>query len=137
MWPLTRPENCQPEVSTNPGAVPDVARRALAAASSSNPQLQFEKAWVEACLLSHALSFSPIVDHADDLSRTHRHLADVELAFSHADMSIARTAKAMHIHANTVTYRLDRWSKVACWKVRTFDGLIKSVIATRVADSSV
>ena len=21
MWPLTRPENCQPEVSTNPGAV--------------------------------------------------------------------------------------------------------------------
>lgn len=40
------------------------------------------------------------------------------------------TARA---HPNTVTYRLERWAELSGWDARSFDGLLRSVIALRLA----
>ncbi len=60
------------------------------------------------------------------------HLAETVMAFAAADMSIAAAALAVHLHANSVTYRLDRWSQLTRLEVRSFIGLWQSVIACRL-----
>jgi sugar diacid utilization regulator len=60
-------------------------------------------------------------------------LAETVLAFAAGDMSVARAGEALHLHANSVTYRLQRWALLVGWDPRTFDGLIRSVAACRLA----
>jgi hypothetical protein len=42
---------------------------------------------------------------------------------------IARAAEHLHLHPNSLSYRLDRWGTLTGWHPRTFDGLRKSVLA--------
>jgi DNA-binding PucR family transcriptional regulator len=63
----------------------------------------------------------------------HPHLAATVLAFARADMSVARAAEELHLHANSVTYRLQRWGRLTGWDPRTFDGLVRSVAVCRMA----
>jgi DNA-binding PucR family transcriptional regulator len=89
--------------------------------------------WPEACLLSEAARLEPLVAEASTAAVAHPHLAEAVLAFASADMSIARTAEELHLHANSVTYRLQRWEQLTGWDPRAFVGLTKSVAACRLA----
>ena len=109
------------------------ARLALAASTADRRVARFADVWAEACLLSEADRLTPLVATAAATAVEHSHLAETVLAFARADMSVARTAEAMHLHANSVTYRLSRWAQLTGWDPRRFDGLTRSVAACRLA----
>lgn len=107
------------------------ARLALAVTSAEQRVARFADVWAEACLLSQADRLQPLVGRAAATAEEHPHLAETVVAFAAADMSVARTAEALHLHANSVTYRLQRWGQLTGWDPKSFTGLIKSVAACR------
>jgi sugar diacid utilization regulator len=117
-----------------PGAALSVgdAGLALAVASAGRPVIRFADVWAEACLLSEASRLEPLVAAASGTASAHAHLAETVLAFAAADMSVARAADELHLHANSVTYRLQRWGRLTGWDPRTFDGLVRSVAVCRL-----
>jgi hypothetical protein len=112
------------------------ARLALALASFSAPVADFTDSWPQACVQAQAGMFPSLLEHAVETADAQPHLAHTVTAFAAADMSVARTAASMHLHANTVTYRLERWAALTGWSPRTFDGLTKSLAACRLARPS-
>ncbi|MFD9701448.1 PucR family transcriptional regulator [Lentzea sp. NPDC059081] len=110
------------------------ARMALAATSASHPVRTFEQDWHEAVLLAERPRYGGIVATAVETARAHPHLAETVLAFAAANMSIAATVPAVHVHANTVTYRLDRWSQLTGLDARSFAGLTHSVTACLLSE---
>jgi hypothetical protein len=109
------------------------ARLALSAASPDRPVARFADVWAEACLLTEAERLRPLVERASAVALAHTHLADAVLAFGRADMSVARTAEEMHLHANSVTYRLQRWERLTGWDPRTLAGVVRSTVACLLA----
>jgi len=109
------------------------ARLALAAADVDRPVVWFAEAWAEACLLAEQARLEPLLADAVRVGEAHPHLAETVLAFAASDMSVARTGETLHLHANSVTYRLQRWAQLVGWDPRSFDGLIRSVAACRLA----
>jgi hypothetical protein len=108
------------------------ARLALAAAPEGGGVARFADVWAQACLLAEAPRLEPLVAKASMTAAVHPHLAETVLAFAAADMSVARTAEALHLHANSVTYRLQRWAQLTGWDPRTFEHLVTSVTACRL-----
>ncbi|WP_347058224.1 helix-turn-helix domain-containing protein [Blastococcus sp. HT6-30] len=109
------------------------ARLALSATSDGRPVARFADVWAEACLLSEAARLEPLMTGGLETAAAHTHLAATVLAFAEADMSVARTAQELHLHANSVTYRLQRWARLTGWDPRTFGGLVKSEAICRLA----
>lgn len=110
------------------------ARLAFGCTSSRHPVRTFEQDWQEAVLLAERTRFGGLLAPAVEAARVHPHLAETVLAFAAGDMSIAATAPAVHLHANSVTYRLDRWSRLTGLETRSFIGLSHSVTACRLAE---
>ncbi|MFD2089955.1 helix-turn-helix domain-containing protein [Blastococcus deserti] len=108
------------------------ARLALGVASAGRRVVRFGDVWPEACLLSEGSRLGPLLTSASTTATTHPHLADAVLAFAAADMSVARAAEQLHLHANSVTYRLQRWGQLTGWDPRTFDGLVRSMAVCRM-----
>jgi PucR C-terminal helix-turn-helix domain/GGDEF-like domain len=108
------------------------ARLALAAVSPDRRVSRFADVWARASLLAQADRLEPLVGAASRTAADHPHLAETVLAFATADMSVARTAERLHLHANSVTYRLQRWAALTGWDPRTFEHLIASVTACRL-----
>ncbi|MTD54962.1 helix-turn-helix domain-containing protein [Amycolatopsis pithecellobii] len=118
------------------GAVLSVGDAELARAASApgSPASSLSETWYEACLLSNAQRLEPVLSANIHRASENPRLAQTVLTFAEGNMSIADTARLLNLHANTVTYRLDRWKKVTGWDPRTFDGLGKSVLACKIAD---
>ncbi|WP_411742559.1 helix-turn-helix domain-containing protein [Rhodococcus sp. IEGM 1318] len=53
---------------------------------------------------------------------------DAVRAFARSGFSVSAAARDIHLHANSVTYRLDRWQHLTGWDARTLDGLMKSIV---------
>lgn len=117
-----------------PGAVLSVgdARLAVSAASGERRVLSFADVWAEACLAAESARLEPLLARGTAVAAEHPHLASTVLAFMAADMSVARTADSLHLHANSVSYRLQRWGELSGWDPRTFDGLTRSAAACRL-----
>jgi sugar diacid utilization regulator len=109
------------------------ARLALAAASGERRLLSFADVWAEACLAAEAERLEPLLARGAAVAAAHPHLASTVLAYVAADMSLARTADELHLHANSVTYRLARWAQLSGEDPRTFTGLTRSAAACRLA----
>ncbi len=109
------------------------ARLAFSCTSTQRPVRLFERDWHEAILLAERDRLHALLAAAVEVAQANPHLAETVLAFAEADMSIAAAALAVHLHANSVTYRLDRWSQLTRLDVRSFIGLSQSVIACRLA----
>lgn len=118
-----------------PGAVLSLgdARLAVSAASGERRVLSFADVWAEACLAAESARLEPLLARGIAVATQHSHLASTVLAFMAADMSVARTADRLHLHPNSVTYRLQRWSELSGWDARSFDGLARSAAACRAA----
>ena len=110
------------------------ARLAFNCTSSTRPVRAFEYDWHEAVLLAERGRITALLAAAVQVAQSNPHLAETVLAFAAGDMSIAAAAQAIHLHANSVTYRLDRWSRLTGLAARSFDGLSQSVVACRLAD---
>ena len=109
------------------------ARLAFACTSTQHPVRTFEHDWNEAVLLAERARLDVLLAPTVEVAQANPHLAETVLAFAAADMSIAAAAQAVHVHANSVTYRLERWSRLTGLEARSFAGLSQSVIACRLA----
>ena len=107
---------------------------ALRASTPTRAVVRFATHWLESIVLADGERLEELTRAAVDVAVAHAHLASTVRAFVAADMSIATTAQAMHLHANSVAYRLERWRLLTGLDPRTFDGLAQSVIVCRLAE---
>jgi sugar diacid utilization regulator len=55
-------------------------------------------------------------------------------AFSTADLNVARAAEQMHVHPNTVRYRLQQIAARTGYDPRTFEGLVELICILETTD---
>ena len=115
---------------------PDGARRsvvdagqALALSRHRGAPVRFAEEWVAATLVAAGDALDDLCAAAIEVARRSPHLADAVLAFAEQGLSVVGAGRALHVHANTVIYRLERWAHLTGWDARTFDGLSRSVAA--------
>jgi hypothetical protein len=93
----------------------------------------FDEEWVLATLYGSRERLTEVCAPGQDVARKSRHLADAVEAFADNRLSVVGAARALHVHPNTVIYRLERWHGLTGWDPRTFRGLAASVACLRVA----
>lgn len=82
-------------------------------------------------LLASVLASAAHLDHLDGgvaIAASNRHLSQTVLAFAREGLSTAAAARTLHLHPNTVAYRLDRWARLTGWRLDDFEGLARSVV---------
>lgn len=103
-----------------------------AAVLPSRPRVvAFADSWPWAIMARDWDRAQPLMELAQRTARDHPHLAEAVTAYVRGG-SVAAAGRALQVHANTVTYRLDRWAELTGWDVRRFDGLLRTVIALQV-----
>ncbi len=112
------------------------AYRVLATSTEAPGIRRFEDHWLAAVLLEHTDDLHALVDTRLDTVRANPHLADAVLAFADSDFSATAAAARLHLHPNTMMYRLSRWQEVTGWDPRTFRGLSISLVACWLSASS-
>jgi hypothetical protein len=112
------------------------AAQAFALSSQRGTPVRFAEEWVAATLVAAGDALDDLCATAVEVARRSPHLADAVLAFAGQGLSVVGAGRALHVHANTVIYRLERWQHLTGWDARTFEGLSRSVAAlTRGAAS--
>jgi hypothetical protein len=96
----------------------------------------FDEAWLWATLMGAADRLRPLLAAGAEVADRHPHLAEAVDAFAGAGFSVSEAARRLELHANTVAYRLDRWTELTGWDPRHFPGLVRSVAALRLGPSS-
>lgn len=93
----------------------------------------FEVAWPSALLAAHPEQGAALLAGGFDVASDQAHLGEAVRAYAENGFSVSAASRVLHLHANSVSYRLDRWHQLTGWNPRTFDGLLRSVAALRVA----
>jgi hypothetical protein len=94
----------------------------------------FEDAWLWATLRGAATRLRPLLAPGFEVAAAHPHLAEAVEAFAGAGFSVSEAARRLSLHANTVSYRLDRWTELTGWDPRRFPGLVRSLAALHLRD---
>jgi PucR-like helix-turn-helix protein/diguanylate cyclase with GGDEF domain len=103
------------------------AERALALAEHRGGVSDFSTDWLASTMLPHMDRLQPLTDAGRAAEQPH--LRDAIHAYSRHGFSITASAEALHIHPNTMKYRLDRWQQLTGWDPRTLDGLLRSLLS--------
>lgn len=114
----------------------DLVEKPPADKPAEGPRLRvaaYADVWLEACVLRELPRLEPVLASAAMVAAEHPHLAQAVVAFARGDMHVAKSAKSLNLHANSLGYRLDRWRKLTGWDPRTFEGLRLSVAAVKSA----
>lgn len=115
----------------------ETVRDALTVLALGRPGVvRFDDAWHLATLAESRPRLQPVWDAAGEVADKNGHLAAAVLAFADGDLSVVTGARALHIHPNTMIYRLERWKALTGWDARTFDGLARSVACLRARSSA-
>lgn len=86
----------------------------------------FEESWAQIGLMTHAKQAQPMTEQVEYVVRKHPPLAETIIAYAESGLSPQLTGKSLHIHPNTVAYRLRRWNELTGWDPTSFLGLVKS-----------
>jgi hypothetical protein len=89
----------------------------------------FERDWLIATVRPQADRLAALLGPCRTTARAHPDLAETIRAFAEHGFSLTGTGRALHIHPNTVRYRLDRWQELTGWDVRTWTGLSAAMVA--------
>lgn len=108
------------------------AERALALAASSCAVVRFADDWFAATLAAHRDDLAALLEAGAAIAAEHPHLAEAVLAFARSGFSISAAAREIHLHANSLAYRLDRWAQLTGWDPRSLDGLMKSLMCLKL-----
>jgi hypothetical protein len=108
------------------------AERALAVAVQDDSVVFFDQEWLLATLLTHRQRLAPLLQADREIAGSHPHLAEAVRAYADNGFSVTGAGRAMHLHPNTVKYRLERWRAVTGWDPRTPTGLTKSLLSLRM-----
>ena len=68
---------------------------------------------------------------ADDLTTA----VETIRAFADADLNVAKAAKRMHVHPNTIRYRLEQIATKTGHDARTFTGLVDLICILEITDN--
>jgi hypothetical protein len=98
----------------------------------SGTTCRFEDVWLWATLTGSADRLRGVLRTGADVAAAHPHLARAVVAYADHGFSVTEAARRLTVHANTVGYRLDRWSELTGWEPRTFPGLVRSLAAIRL-----
>lgn len=111
------------------GAVDSVidAERALRLATRRQEVVWFERDWLAASILPELDRLQPLLNA--ETAAEQEHLESAIRAYARSAFSITEAARSLHIHPNSLKYRLDRWQALTGWDPRTLDGLQRSLLA--------
>ncbi|WP_432027769.1 helix-turn-helix domain-containing protein [Streptomyces sp. 1222.5] len=109
------------------------ARGALRAARHRPGVHRYADVWLFALAQDPAAGAEPLFEAARATARAQPHLADAVRTFADHGFSIAAAARALHLHANTLTYRLERWRELTGLDCRDYMGLVTSRTAVELA----
>lgn len=87
----------------------------------------FESEWVAATLLAGRDRLGAAWGRGADVALRHEHLADAVRAFAAEGLSVVAASRVLHIHPNTVIYRLERWQRLTGWDARSYPGIAQSM----------
>lgn len=107
------------------------AKLAYAALADGGGRLDFAQAWCLCLPQAHREAIDPLVDDARQVAHARPHLLDAVVAFAGAGFSVTQAARALLLHPNTVSYRLDQWRRLTGLDPRTVNGLIQSLYLAR------
>jgi hypothetical protein len=110
------------------------AELALKVAPSADGLSSFAEHWLAACLSPQRRRIAPLLERGGNVAAAHPHLAEAVRAFAGHGYSVTAGARALHLHPNTVKYRLDRWRELTGWDPWAPDGLTKSLLSIRLFD---
>lgn len=99
------------------------------AVTSDGQVVEFEQVWLWATLFGAAERLEPLLEPGREVAEGHPHLAEAVRAFAASGFSVSEASRQLGLHANTVSYRLDRWYELTGWNPRSFAGLTRSVAA--------
>ncbi|MFC8936187.1 PucR family transcriptional regulator [Rhodococcus sp. NPDC057135] len=105
------------------------AERTVQLATAPGTTVSFTDEWLIATLAAHQNELLPLLRAGASVAEEHSHLMDAVRAFARSGFSVSAAARDIHLHANSVTYRLDRWQHLTGWDARTLDGLMKSMVS--------
>lgn len=111
------------------------AAEALVATTPDTPVTTFGADWWRACVAAQRERLEPVLSPAREAVLGNPHLVEAVQAFADSGFSVSAAAKALHVHANSVAYRLDRWHHLTGWNPRTFTGLAHSLAACTAVQS--
>jgi hypothetical protein len=104
------------------------AEQALAVAEKRGEVVEFGDQWLQAIIGTQRHRLAPVLRSDEEISGVQPHLAEAVASYAAEGFSAAAAARALHIHPNTMSYRLDRWYQLTGWDPRTLDGLLRSVL---------
>jgi hypothetical protein len=105
------------------------AERTFALAAQTGGVADFRDEWLFATLLTHRRELAPLFQTDQGVTGLPEHLGAAVRAYADHGFSVSAAARALHLHPNTVAYRLDRWHQLTGWTPRTLDGLMKSLLS--------
>lgn len=103
------------------------AKLAHAALPDRGGRLHFTDSWSLCLPHAHREAIDPLVEGARDVARARPHLLEAVVAFADAHFSVSAAARALMVHPNTLSYRLDQWHKHTRMDPRSFSGLAQSL----------
>jgi sugar diacid utilization regulator len=93
----------------------------------------FAEDWVAATLLAARERLAATWADGERVAVSSAHIADAVRAFAGNGLSVVAAARALHVHPNTVIYRLDRWERLTGWDARSYPGLAMSMACLEAA----
>ncbi|MEU3186834.1 helix-turn-helix domain-containing protein [Streptomyces sp. NPDC006923] len=105
------------------------AEEALDLAAELGGTVAFEQQWMLATLAPRGGRLIPLLKRGRDIAAEHPDLTSAVHTFADNGFSLTAASRVMHLHANTVKYRLDRWRQLTGWDVHTWEGLSSSMVA--------
>lgn len=102
-------------------------------AASGDRVVWFEREWLAISLLQREARLRPLLEPEGGASTLHGDAAVAVGSLLDNGLSFSATGRALHLHPNTVRYRVERWHQLTGWDVRTRQGLIRSIAALGLA----
>lgn len=113
-----------------PGAAMSVTdgRRALSVSQARATPASFEDVWLSALVLEHRNQLDHLLLDGAQVAADNPHLAQAVRAFADHGFSVSAAARSLHLHTNSLAYRIERWQQLTGWDLRTADGFIRSLV---------
>jgi hypothetical protein len=108
------------------------ARAAAAVARGRAGRWAFAELWPMALADESGERLEPLIGPVAALARNHPHLAEAVGAFADHGFTVSSAARALSVHPNTLSYRLERWQELTGVEVRTVAGLVASRTAVEL-----
>ncbi|MFE4175520.1 PucR family transcriptional regulator [Streptomyces sp. NPDC056909] len=91
--------------------------------------VRYSVAWLQSSLAEQSRRLSDVLGAGARTAHAYPHLSAAVIAYADHGFIPTAAARALHVHPNTVVYRLDRWTTLTGWDPRTRDGLMRSLLA--------